>query len=310
MGKKPFGKSKVQRAKRQPLRELTEAEVFERDEAVMGDLRRRRASGENYVVDSLGDSVIFDSVLAHETTHPEATESSSDVPEETQVDEPAEPEPSPLVVYKPKIEKFKVLRRSDSEERLTASMESIIAATQKTVVDSAKRPRTRAALAKKQHPAVRTSLDSIENHSPDVMLRSAENSVTKPARTRATRQSSPFSGTKHFAGVSKVQPSPSPLKVGRVGLGAKSTNTAYVMKKVLEEGGKLSEKGKLVLKDTATAASTKVVTKKKSLAITTTTTKETRVTARRANSSLKRAAGVTAGVSSARVGLAGIGRMR
>lgn len=60
MGKKPFGKSRVQRAKRQPLRELTEAEVFERDEAVMGDLRRRRVSGENYLVDNLGDSVIFD----------------------------------------------------------------------------------------------------------------------------------------------------------------------------------------------------------------------------------------------------------
>ena len=26
----------------------------------MGDLRRRRVSGENYVVDSLGDSVVFD----------------------------------------------------------------------------------------------------------------------------------------------------------------------------------------------------------------------------------------------------------
>ncbi|KAF8425875.1 hypothetical protein EV426DRAFT_572900 [Tirmania nivea] len=312
IGKKPFGKSRVQRAKRQPLRELTEAEVFERDEAVMGDLRRRRVSGENYVVDSLGDSVIFDSVLAHETVPPEVTESSSsDVPEEIQVDEPAEAE-SPLVVYKPKIEKFKVLRRSDSEERLTASMESIIAAAQKTVVDSAKRPRTRAALAKKQHPAVRTSLDSIENHSPDVMLRSAENSAIKPARARATRQSSPFSGTKTFAGVSKAQPSPSPLKVGRVGLGAKSANTAYVMKKVLEEGGKVLEKGKMVLKDDAAAASTKVVTKKKSVVATTTTTttKETKITTRRANSSLKRAAGVTAGVNSARAGLAGIGRMR
>ncbi|KAF8439521.1 hypothetical protein BGX38DRAFT_1144725 [Terfezia claveryi] len=309
VGKKPFGKSRVQRAKRQPLRELTEAEVFERDEAVMGDLRRRRVSGENYLLDSLGDSVIFDSFLAHETARPEAAESSSpNVPEETEVDKPAEPE-SPLVVYKPKIEKFKVLRHSDSEERLTASMESIIAAAQKTVVDSAKRPRTRAALAKKQHPAVRTSLDSIENYSPDIMLRSAENSVTKPARTRATRQSSPFSGTKHFAGVSKVQPSPSPLKVSRVGLGAKSANTAYVMKKVFE-GGKLSEKGKMVLKDTTAAAPTKAVTRKKSVTTTTTTTKETKVTARKANSSLKRAAGVTAGVSSARVGLAGIGRMR
>ena len=210
-------------------------------------------------------------------------------------------------MYKPKIEKFRVLRRSDSEERLTASMESIIAAAQKTVVDSAKRPRTRAAFAKKQHPAVRTSLDSIENHSPDVMLRSAENSAIKPAR--ATRQSSPFSRTKHFAGVSKVQPSPSPLKVSRVGLGAKSANTVYVMKKVLEEGGKVSEKGKMVLKDTAIAGPTKVVTKK-SVAATTTTAKEAKVTVRRANSSLKRAAGVTAGVSSAKVGLAGIGRMR
>lgn len=310
VGKKPFGKSRVQRAKRQPLRELTEAEVFERDEAVMGDLRRRRVSGENYLVNGLGDSVIFDSFLAHETAHPEAAESSSpNVPGETEVGEQAEPE-SPLVVYKPKIERFKVLRHSDSEERLTASMESIIAAAQKTVVDSAKRPRTRAALAKKQHPAVRTSLDSIDNNSPDVMLRSAENSVIKPARTRATRQSSPFSGTKIFAGVSKVQPSPSPIKVSRVGLGAKSANTAYVMKKVFEEGGKLSEKGKIVLKDTTAAVPTKAVPKKKSVATTTSTTKETKVTARKANSSLKRAAGVTAGVSSARVGLAGIGRMR
>lgn len=211
-------------------------------------------------------------------------------------------------MYKPKIEKFKVLRRSDSEERLTASMESIIAAAQNTVVDSAKRPRTRAALAKKQHPAIRTSLDSISNLSPDVMLRSAENSAVKPARTRATRQSSPFSGTKHFAGVSKAQPSPSPLKVSRVGLGAKSANTAYVMKKVLEEGGKVSEKGKTVMKDSTTVAPTKVLTKKKSGAVT--TTKETMATVRRANSSLKRAAGVTSGVSSARAGLAGIGRMR
>lgn len=61
MAKKPFGKSsRVQRAKRQPLRELTEQEVFERDEAVMGDLRRRRVSGENYIVDGLGESVVFD----------------------------------------------------------------------------------------------------------------------------------------------------------------------------------------------------------------------------------------------------------
>lgn len=43
-----------------PLRELTEAEVFERDEAVIGDLRRRRASGENYVVDGLGEAIVIE----------------------------------------------------------------------------------------------------------------------------------------------------------------------------------------------------------------------------------------------------------
>ena len=44
---------------------MTEAEIFERDEAVMGDLRRRRASGENYIVDGFGDVVIFDVSLAY-----------------------------------------------------------------------------------------------------------------------------------------------------------------------------------------------------------------------------------------------------
>lgn len=243
------------------------------------------------------------SVLAQESAPPEVADSSE--PEEVPETQPD----SPLVVYKAKIEKFKVLRRSDSEERLQATMESIIATTSQTVVDSAKRPRTRAALAqRKQHPAVRTSLASIENHSPEMLLRSAENSAIKPLRKRSTRLSSPCSGTKQYAGIMKVQPSPSPLKVSRVGLGAKSANTAYVMKKVLEEGGKIEDKGKVTLKDSTTAL--KATTKKKTVTTTTTTMKETKLTTRKANSSLKRAAGVATGSSSARAGLAGIGRMR
>ena len=202
-----------------------------------------------------------------------------------------------------KPERVTVLRRSDSQERSQANVESIVASSSLAVViDCTKRPRTRGALAlKKQHPAVRNSLDSIENHSPDG-YRSAETTPIKLFH-RATREASPLSAAKHYAGITKAQVPQSPLKINRIGLGAKSANT--VMKLFQEEGVQIGEKGKMVLERNTT----KTVTRKMTTATKLTATKETKVAAHKAKSSLKRAAGVV-GSNSARAGLAGIGRVR
>ncbi|KAF8473426.1 hypothetical protein BDZ91DRAFT_401582 [Kalaharituber pfeilii] len=309
--KKPFGKStRAPHRKRVPLRELTEEEVFMRDEAVIGDLRRRRASGENYVVDGLGAAVVVDSVLAHEPEEPQATEASSASSSAVIVSELAV-EQETLVVTHTKPEKFTVLRRSDSEERMDADIKATIAsASTQPQGDPVKRPRTRRALAaKKQHPAVRISLDSIENLSPDGM-RSAECSPIKLRRT--SRGSSSGSALKEYAGITKVQASPSPLKVSRVGLGVKSANTAMVMKKVLEEAAIVGEKGKVILGSSNLSkplAKKKAVTTAASATAKTVTAREVKVTIPKAKSSLKRAAGVV-GSTSARAGLAGIARVR
>lgn len=101
--------------------------------------------------------------------------------------------------------------------------------------------------------------------------------------------------------------------MGRVGLGIKSANTAFVIKKVLGEAN-TNGKGKAALgakPNTAvklTSGNEKPVMKKKVIT-STTGVNASKATVGKGKSSLKRAAGVV-GSTNARVGLAGIGRMR
>ncbi|KAI5810293.1 hypothetical protein DFH27DRAFT_598117 [Peziza echinospora] len=343
--KKAFGGKGVggvlqARSRRQPLRELTEAEVFERDEAVIGDLRRRRVSGENHIVDAQAGSMVeIDTVWAHEPIHHDENAAADgedadddamgggDHHQNQQVD-PETPVPAPRP-----IERFQVLRRSDSEERLRSTLEAIVLKAPTTAAAAAGRPRTRAALATKRmsHPATRTSTGSMYSlDGGSIILHSAEAS---PAMLGVP------SPKKHYAGVSKLQASPSPLKgmmgmgggvgVGgnaRVGLGAKSVNTALVVKRVLGEAkngnGNGNGSGKIsVLKEKAGGAGAMLEkaekpvggTKKRGALM----AKEGPAAGGNAmgtkakSSSLKRAAGgMGGGMGTARAGLAGIGRMR
>jgi hypothetical protein len=228
---------------RVPLRELSDQEVFERDEAVLGDLRRRR-SGEHGVFE-------VESVLAQPSPNTaRATSISSSSGTSTSSGSTAPTEVSDENDGK----KFRVLKRSDSEEELRKKINQILENTTKHNPASnpaAKRKTTRSTRLspmKPQHPAIRQVSPSIAS-SPGAVY-----SVGSPF-------SSPLKLPNPTESPLRILRSPSPIvkpAPARVGLGMKAVNAVLAEKKDIV----ISEKKKIVVSASVSVTKKKAVTKK------------------------------------------------
>ena len=214
--------SKKSNAARVPLRELTEEEIFERDEATLGDLRRRR-SGEHS-----GTYIEFDS---HTWELVEAADLDAIVDAEDMESSVAAPDTTATTVDDNG--RIRVLRRTDSEESLRKKVEAIMAAT--TASTTARKPTM---LRKKlfspmklKHPAVRgdTANVSLDRHS------------LSPSKQ------APILGRQSAATIGKSVPAPSQRST-RMGLGSKTANT--ILKEAIsssKENAPVSGTGKKII---------------------------------------------------------------
>ncbi|KAA8903605.1 hypothetical protein FN846DRAFT_54704 [Sphaerosporella brunnea] len=267
---------------RRPLRELTEDEVFERDEATLGDLRRRR-SGEHS-----GTYVEFDTHTAGPlATVRESSIVSSSVTSNTRSQSTA----AAGVETEDSEEKFTVLRRTDSEESLRKKVEAIMAATSAASSTGNKPNLRKRPQTKPKHPAVC-----------DVAPPSTVSGTSTPDPYAISPSISPIklseSPTKASPILARRSPAitkslPSPVRTTRMGLGTKNAN---MILKEAELASKETVNGKKVIISSSnmdTAAPKKKAMAKKSV-----------------TSSLRRAAGSATATTAAKTGLAGLSRMR
>lgn len=250
---------------RVPLRELNEQEVFERDEAVLGDLRRRRSGEHSGSAIEVESSLAFPSPgTSNVSRGASATSSVTDTSTPTEKwDERAW------------AEEVRALKRSDSEEVLRGKLDAILASTvtgnkpyKSKVVSKSVRQRS-------FHPAVRQASPGLSPCRSDV------SNITSPAKSYVD---SPLRS--YIDSPLRVRRSPSPIArspirpLPRMGLSTKAINTILSEKKlVVTVESKDGEKAKKIIINTSSATGDalkkKVVTKK-------------------AGSSLRRAAGVVA----------------
>ncbi|PWW71924.1 hypothetical protein C7212DRAFT_354856 [Tuber magnatum] len=211
-----------------PLRELSEQEVFERDEAVLGDLRRRR-SGEHGAFEI--DSVLANpqasvnengraSSVSSSTTHGSTSSRSTAA---TEVDGEDDDNNNG---------KIRVLKRSDSEDELRAKINAILENTA-SAKPSANKPAKRKGLLTKatrlspmkaSHPAVRQSSPSPKKtyHS------EAASSSPSAVYSCGSPFSSPLKALTLPESPLRILRSPSPIARSapvRMGLGNKAANT-------------------------------------------------------------------------------------
>ncbi|CAZ79748.1 unnamed protein product [Tuber melanosporum] len=212
-----------------PLRELSEQEVFERDEAVLGDLRRRR-SGEHgaFEIDSVlanpqasaneGDRAIS---VSSSTTHGSVSSQSTAA---TEIDGEGDGNNNG---------KIRVLKRSDSEEELRAKINAILenTASAKPSTNNKLTKRkglltkaTRLSPMKASHPAVRQSSPSPKKayHS------EAASSSPSAVYSSGSPFSSPLKALTLPESPLRILRSPSPIAKPapvRTGLGNKAINT-------------------------------------------------------------------------------------
>jgi len=225
-----------------PLRELSEQEVFERDEAVLGDLRRRR-SGEHGAFE-------IDSVLAN----PQASANEND--RATSVSSSTHGSTSSQSTAATEVDgeddnnnngKIRVLKRSDSEEELRVKINAILENT------ASAKPSTNNKLAKRKglltkathlspmkasHPAVRQSSPSPKKayHS------EAASSSPGAAYSCGSPFSSPLKASTLSESPLRILHSPSPIVKPapiRTGLGNKAINTILQDKSVADKGKKV-----------------------------------------------------------------------
>jgi hypothetical protein len=233
---------------------LSEGEIFERDEATLGDLRRRR-SGEHS-----GAYVEFDS----HTTQPVNTRASSTMASST-VKTRSQSAAATTVIAEEEDEKcggkIRVLRRTDSEEALRVKVEAIMAATAAASSSSIGTTKKFSTLRKKiqsptklKHPALKDSPVFSPSTTPLPFASPSERFSQSP-----TKQS-PVLSRQTAAAVTKRQQSP--VRPTRMGLRAKSANT--IMKEVSNAIKANPDKGKKII--ISASNNTTVGQKKKTVA--------------------------------------------
>ncbi|RPB06057.1 hypothetical protein L873DRAFT_1785181 [Choiromyces venosus 120613-1] len=222
-----------------PLRELSEQEVFERDEAVLGDLRRRR-SGEHGAFEV--DSVLANTQASVNENGRETSVSSSTTHGSTSSQSTAATE-----VGDNDNGRIRVLKRSDSEEELRAKINEILENTASAKPSTNKPIRrkglltkaTRLSPMKEAHPAVRQSSPSPKkayhseaaSSSPGGAVYSCGSPFSSPLKTFNLPES-PL----------RILRSPSPivkLAPVRTGLGNKAINTIFQDKSGTDKGKKV-----------------------------------------------------------------------
>ncbi|KAI5803834.1 hypothetical protein EDC01DRAFT_472879 [Geopyxis carbonaria] len=274
---------------RVPLRELSEVEVFERDEATLGDVRRRR-SGEHS-----GTYIEFDShdahLIANDTRGSSVSSSFTEntiSSQSTAITEPDEDNG-----------KFSVLRRTDSEESLRLKVEAIMAATAgiKTRSHTRKLSALRHQLVtpmKSKHPGVRNSISPVHSFTDSFIIDSPE-MKTAPLSPSLKSIKSPVLAPRGGSPIYK--PALSPKRPLRTGLGKKSANV--ILNEIEKSKPAPGEKKKIVI-----SANDKPL-KGKALGNSKPKAKKTGA------SSLRRAAGAARpAIASAMSGLENIRRMR
>ncbi|KAF8254009.1 hypothetical protein K440DRAFT_639800 [Wilcoxina mikolae CBS 423.85] len=272
---------------RRPLRELSEEEIFERDEATLGDLRRRR-SGEHS-----GTYIEFDSYTAipvHALSNSER-ESSIASTSTAATYSSQSTDPTDLDDGEESDGKFCVLRRTDSEESLRLKVEAIMAATSAATSSVSGTTKKFSTLRKKlqspmkfKHPALRDEESFVFSGTSTPDFGSPERKALSPTKI------SPILSRQTAATIVK-----SPVRPLRMGLGSKSANT--ILKEANNASKEKGEKGKKII---ISANNDALENKKKTLS------------KKAGNSSLRRAAGASrpAGISVAKSSLEGIRRMR
>ncbi|KAG0642157.1 hypothetical protein HOY80DRAFT_670473 [Tuber brumale] len=238
-----------------PLRELSEQEVFERDEAVLGDLRRRR-SGEHGAFET--DSVLANpqasanegdraTSVSSSTTHGSVSSQSTAA---TEVDGEGDDNNG----------KIRVLKRSDSEEELRAKINAILENTASAKPSTNNKRKglltkaTRLSPMKASHPAVRQSSP------PPKKAYHSEAASSSPSAVYSSGSpfSSPLKALTLPESPLRILRSPSPIAKPapvRTGLGNKAVNT------ILQD--KSADKGKKVI---ITSGNTNQPSKRKTIA--------------------------------------------
>jgi len=226
-----------------PLRELSEQEVFERDEAVLGDLRRRR-SGEHgaFEIDSVPANP-----QASANENGRATSVSSSTHGSTSSQSTAATEVNGEDDDNNNNGKIRVLKRSDSEEELRVKINAILENT------ASAKPSTNNKLAKRKGLLTKaTRLSPMKASHPAV--RQFSPSPKKAYYSEATSSSpsavyscgSPFSSPLKVSTLSesplRILRSPSPIVKPapvRTGLGNKAINTILQDKSTADQGKKV-----------------------------------------------------------------------
>lgn len=248
--------SKKKVISRVPLRELNEQEVFERDEAVLGDLRRRRSGEHSGAIVEIESTLAFPSPGTSNAIRGAFTSSSTDTTAPTE----------------DWAEELRGLRRSDSEEALRVKLDAILASTSAGGKASKSKAASKSTRQRSAHPAVRQASPGFSPY------RSDASNFTSPAKSYVD---SPLRVRRSPSPIAKCSPSPiRPLP--RKGLANKAINTILSEKKLVATvEGKDGEKAKKVIINTSSATGNAL--KKKTI-----------VTKKAGSSSLRRAAGAVA----------------
>lgn len=226
-----------------PLRELSEQEVFERDEAVLGDLRRRR-SGEHGAFE-------IDSVLANPQASANENGRATSVSSSTHGSTSSQSTAATEVDGEDDDDdnnngKIRVLKRSDSEEELRAKINAILENTASAKPSAnnklAKRKglltkATRLSPMKASHPAVRQSPSPKKAYHSE-----AASSSPSVAYSCGSPFSSPLKASTLPESPLRILHSPSPIVKPapvRTGLGNKAINTILQDKSVADKGKKV-----------------------------------------------------------------------
>lgn len=263
---------------RVPLRELNEQEVFERDEAVLGDLRRRRSGEHSGAIVEVESTLAFPSPGTSNAIRGASTTSSS-------TDTSTSTAPTEKWDERAWAEELRSLKRSDSEEALRGKLDAILASTATGNQPSKSKPASKSTRQRSFHPAVRQASPGFSPYRSDVsnITSPAKSYVDSPLRSyidsplRVRRSPSPI-----------ARCSPSPIRpLPRMGLRTKAINTILSEKKlVVTVEGRDGEKAKKVIINTSLATGDALKKKK--------------IVTKKAGSSLRRAAGAVATTATAR----------
>lgn len=258
---------------RVPLRELSEHEVFERDEAVLGDLRRRRSGEHSGSVIEVESSLAFPSPGTSNANHgASAISSTTDTAPTEKWDERAW------------AEEVRSLKRSDSEEALRGKLDAILASTATGNKPPKSKVVSKSVRQRSFHPAVRQASPGFSPY------RSDASNITSPAKSYIDSPLRPYADSplrSYADSPLRVRRSPSPIArcspspirpLPRMGLSTKVINTILSEKKlVVTVEGKDGEKAKKIIINTSSATGDALKKKK--------------IVTKKAGSSLRRAAG-------------------